>query len=153
MGGEFRDQSNELINQTLEEQEQAKRPKPVTCIGDIPVTFYCSIDDVIKHDDHLVRMHTLATLQLAHEPERLALKLDYSSDKQLQAVTPVFFSAKDINSNEIGELDNYAQRMIEKRFNARLTKGGKKKIGRNELCPCGSGKKYKKCCGSSGTRY
>jgi len=23
-----------------------------------------------------------------------------------------------------------------------------KKIGRNELCPCGSGKKYKKCCGN-----
>ena len=22
-----------------------------------------------------------------------------------------------------------------------------KKIGRNESCPCGSGKKYKKCCG------
>ncbi|WP_339133381.1 MAG: SEC-C metal-binding domain-containing protein [Candidatus Electrothrix sp. GW3-4] len=22
----------------------------------------------------------------------------------------------------------------------------KKKIGRNEPCPCGSGKKYKKCC-------
>lgn len=22
----------------------------------------------------------------------------------------------------------------------------KKKIGRNELCPCGSGKKFKKCC-------
>ena len=24
-----------------------------------------------------------------------------------------------------------------------------KKVGRNDLCPCGSGKKYKKCCGSS----
>ena len=22
----------------------------------------------------------------------------------------------------------------------------KKKIGRNDLCPCGSGKKFKKCC-------
>jgi uncharacterized protein len=22
------------------------------------------------------------------------------------------------------------------------------KVGRNDLCPCGSGKKYKKCCGS-----
>ncbi|MBW2689835.1 MAG: SEC-C domain-containing protein, partial [Deltaproteobacteria bacterium] len=22
------------------------------------------------------------------------------------------------------------------------------KIGRNDPCPCGSGKKYKKCCGS-----
>ena len=26
-------------------------------------------------------------------------------------------------------------------------KRAEKKIGRNELCPCGSGKKYKKCCG------
>ncbi|MGK5092115.1 SEC-C metal-binding domain-containing protein, partial [Deltaproteobacteria bacterium TL4] len=23
-------------------------------------------------------------------------------------------------------------------------------VGRNELCPCGSGKKYKKCCGKKG---
>jgi len=27
------------------------------------------------------------------------------------------------------------------------TKSGKKKVGRNDPCPCGSGKKYKKCCG------
>lgn len=26
-------------------------------------------------------------------------------------------------------------------------KGGSKKVGRNDPCPCGSGKKYKKCCG------
>jgi uncharacterized protein YecA (UPF0149 family) len=25
--------------------------------------------------------------------------------------------------------------------------GGKVKAGRNDPCPCGSGKKYKKCCG------
>ena len=38
-----------------------------------------------------------------------------------------------------------------------LAKGKKKvvvvrkaeKIGRNDLCPCGSGKKYKKCCGAN----
>ncbi|MDA8432613.1 MAG: SEC-C metal-binding domain-containing protein [Nitrospiraceae bacterium] len=28
-----------------------------------------------------------------------------------------------------------------------VTKG--KKTGRNEPCPCGSGKKYKKCCGAN----
>ena len=27
---------------------------------------------------------------------------------------------------------------------------GTKKVGRNEPCPCGSGKKYKKCCGKNG---
>ena len=25
------------------------------------------------------------------------------------------------------------------------------KVGRNDSCPCGSGKKYKKCCGRAGT--
>ena len=25
---------------------------------------------------------------------------------------------------------------------------GEPKVGRNDLCPCGSGKKYKKCCGT-----
>jgi len=24
-----------------------------------------------------------------------------------------------------------------------------KKVGRNEKCPCGSGKKYKNCCGAT----
>jgi SWIM/SEC-C metal-binding protein len=27
------------------------------------------------------------------------------------------------------------------------TRIAEKKVGRNETCPCGSGKKYKKCCG------
>jgi uncharacterized protein YecA (UPF0149 family) len=26
---------------------------------------------------------------------------------------------------------------------------GASKIGRNQLCPCGSGKKYKRCCGKT----
>ena len=29
-----------------------------------------------------------------------------------------------------------------------VTKDGKK-VGRNDLCPCGSGKKYKNCCGKN----
>jgi uncharacterized protein YecA (UPF0149 family) len=27
---------------------------------------------------------------------------------------------------------------------------GEAKVGRNEPCPCGSGKKFKKCCGQPG---
>jgi preprotein translocase subunit SecA len=29
------------------------------------------------------------------------------------------------------------------------TPAASKKVGRNDLCPCGSGKKYKKCCGAT----
>jgi len=31
-------------------------------------------------------------------------------------------------------------------LNPLKTKIAEKKVGRNEPCPCGSGKKYKKCC-------
>ena len=46
------------------------------------------------------------------------------------------------------------QRQARKTVENRYTEGGprkpvrrEQKVGRNELCPCGSGKKYKKCCG------
>ena len=32
-------------------------------------------------------------------------------------------------------------------LNPLKTRLAEKKVGRNEPCPCGSGKKYKKCCG------
>ncbi len=35
---------------------------------------------------------------------------------------------------------------VEKLLNSNMLKATKIKIGRNEPCPCGSGKKYKKCC-------
>jgi preprotein translocase subunit SecA len=36
----------------------------------------------------------------------------------------------------------------EPQHHGRDHEGGKRKVGRNELCPCGSGKKYKRCCGA-----
>lgn len=36
---------------------------------------------------------------------------------------------------------------LELLLNPTETRIVEKKIGRNEPCPCGSGKKYKKCCG------
>ena len=36
---------------------------------------------------------------------------------------------------------------VDRLLNPSVTKIADKKIGRNVPCPCGSGKKYKKCCG------
>ena len=36
--------------------------------------------------------------------------------------------------------------MIEKKCHSKENNGKNGKIGRNEMCRCGSGKKYKKCC-------
>ena len=37
---------------------------------------------------------------------------------------------------------------VEKLLNPPVRTKAEKQPGRNEPCPCGSGKKYKKCCGS-----
>jgi uncharacterized protein YecA (UPF0149 family) len=39
--------------------------------------------------------------------------------------------------------------IIEQRSTAPVKRPGARKVGRNETCPCGSGTKYKKCCGAS----
>jgi uncharacterized protein YecA (UPF0149 family) len=38
------------------------------------------------------------------------------------------------------------RKSIKKDYNKSKTIVKEKKIGRNEPCPCGSGKKYKRCC-------
>lgn len=46
----------------------------------------------------------------------------------------------------LGEIDAAFERRI--RFEKEMEARPHKKVGRNEPCPCGSGKKYKKCCGA-----
>ena len=46
---------------------------------------------------------------------------------------------KQVKNNVVNEDD--------KLVNGRLSKGIRATLGRNEPCPCGSGKKFKKCCG------
>ncbi len=60
------------------------------------------------------------------------------------------------NGNSIIEIPEFELRNLESYdknvYSEEILKDkleGKIKIGRNEPCPCGSGKKYKKCCGTS----
>jgi preprotein translocase subunit SecA len=55
--------------------------------------------------------------------------MELLSDLEIDFTTEEEVEAKKINLNPFHE-----------------TGGGKKKVGRNDPCPCGSGKKYKRCC-------
>jgi len=48
-----------------------------------------------------------------------------------------------------GLFDEEKRKQIRKDYNKSKQVIKPKKIGRNEPCPCGSGKKYKKCCGKN----
>ncbi len=68
------------------------------------------------------------------------IMLDGLSLKNLEVNFKYFYF--DNNSHE--KLEDEVQELRKRRLEQ--TKEFQKKIGRNEICPCGSGKKYKKCC-------
>ena len=69
-------------------------------------------------------------------PARQRQLLCYLSDNQNQRVLKTLFGIELVSQSS--EVNN---KIKPKRIIS-------KKIGRNDLCPCGSGKKYKKCCAS-----
>ncbi|QOR36283.1 SEC-C domain-containing protein [Clostridium sp. 'deep sea'] len=77
-------------------------------------------------------------------------KIQFKSAKQLKKIVPYITNVQNntrIYTNR-GFSDNELRIMRGQKPQNINTKPIKsKKIGRNEPCPCGSGKKYKKCCG------
>lgn len=66
-------------------------------------------------------------------------KTKLSKDKLEKFYSELYEQSKEINC---WRLNGYS-----KKESMLLNNVGTKKIGRNDLCPCGSGLKYKKCCG------
>ena len=60
----------------------------------------------------------------------------------------IYYSASDIvNFLECEHLTALDLINLETPLPQATAKWGGEKVGRNDPCPCGSGKKYKKCCG------
>lgn len=68
----------------------------------------------------------------------------YVVDKLLKGWHPNFFLDDKLKEHIDSEIENNKKVKREETIKNRFGR----KIGRNELCPCDSGKKFKKCCGS-----
>ncbi len=76
--------------------------------------------------------------------------VDFKSEKQVNEVMQLVMDLT--NNTRIWENNGHTPNEIYERYEKPhlmpLPRGGGKsrKVGRNDPCPCGSGKKYKKCC-------
>lgn len=55
----------------------------------------------------------------------------------------------DILKSRYDEMKSVGREILKKYIKEQVQEQPKVKVGRNDPCPCGSGKKYKKCCGAS----
>lgn len=138
------------VDYVLKRQKQIKREVPIHAagVGEYSLRYTCFVSQqgVIEPSDSKKREYTLACLSWNNDPDRCLIDLSFDAIGNFIKVNFKRFTPQDIGSDESNQIKKLGSELAEKRIFQyhQLHKG---KIGRNQLCPCGSGKKYKKCCG------
>lgn len=121
----------EEVKGTVKELAEKYEQEILTMVG-----FLDGINDSLKEANPIETMDEDTVVSLAFDKERLYKNMVAAKADWLYNLP----QWKDIYSEE--ELKKFYK---EQKESGTIRK--EKKIGRNDPCPCGSGKKYKKCCG------
>lgn len=122
---------DEEVKGTVKELAEKYDQELLTMVG-----FLDGINDSLKEANPIETMDEDTVVSLAFDKERLYKNMVAAKADWLYELP----QWKDIYSEE--ELKRFYK---EQKESGTIRK--EKKIGRNDPCPCGSGKKYKKCCG------
>ena len=107
------------------------------------------VEDLFKHIENNPQSETLRAAFFD------LLKVSEDQDKKADYLTPDILKCAEydaiyntLNGSGIGEIDDFYDNLLNDSFPMdQPYRRTTPKIGPNEPCPCGSGKKYKKCCG------
>lgn len=87
-------------------------------------------------------------LMLFHQVEECWLiEMEFDANGTLNKLYTVLINSADIESERVDELYELGKKGVDNRKRSFLVRTNQKKIYPNDNCPCGSGKKFKKCCG------
>ena len=88
----------------------------------------------------------MSTMLWNDERSRVLLCIGFNEQNNICHVSYKLFRKEDVPAYRRDELFEQGKKRAEYRLESYRKQHGNK-IGRNEDCPCGSGKKYKRCCG------
>ena len=137
--GEWRESLSNYIEEELRRQTDTKRAKPLSTHGKVNVTLFCWKPPLTYRNADFALEHARTVLLLNEDKTRLLLELTYCEDDTLEDISWQWVNSALIREPLRARLREKAERLRQHRIPER-------KIGRNEPCPCGSGKKWKKCC-------
>ena len=143
-GGQDRDNITSGIDTALSQQSRTKRPLPLSTYGGTKITLFCWQAGILDRNYDFAQHHTKVAMTVAGEDGRLLLELIYDKNNTLVDVRPAFITLEGLSPDKLQNIRVEAETLRKSRINKAIRLRGK--IGRNELCPCGSGKKYKNCC-------
>ncbi len=138
--GNGRDFLIHLINTALLKQFSTKRLQHLNIID---VSAFCLQDNNIIYTQQNLDELVYASMLIANQSLRYCLKIYFDSKNKIYDIDIQEYTIE-INTKNKTKYANTIEMLINCRISQQQAR--KKKIGRNDPCPCGSGKKYKKCC-------
>lgn len=141
---EARDKIWSQIDFVLTRQSKTGNPLSLSTYGEAKVTVFCWQKGKLERNQEFAQHHTQVSMMVAEDIRRLCLELEYDGSNHLCGVHGESLTLDSLSVGQIGQLKIEADQLRRSRIDKALDSSGK--IGRNELCPCGSGRKYKHCC-------
>lgn len=146
LSGETRNALSTHVENAFDLQLQKKRTLPFSFFGETKITVFCLQDAIEAPSKEWMCDYVLATLFRAQEDQRLMLIIRYNENRKIIDIEFAFWHKEDISSDRLSIIKTLSEEYAESRLKSYMRQSRKSKVGRNELCPCGSGKKYKRCC-------
>jgi preprotein translocase subunit SecA len=140
--GDFREQIAAGIDEQLDGNRRLKRSRPLSTYGEVCTTVQVwSPDAPPKPGDGVD--HTRAVMALNGETERRLIELEYGATGDLISARSEIVTLAGLDAEALARAESGAENIRRRRLE---TAQAAAKIGRNDSCPCGSGRKYKHCC-------
>lgn len=145
---ESKQEFSNRIDTMLTRQEELKRELLIKCSErtDGAAGYTCCVhqDGIFETPYEVRKDSTLSSLLWNGEHDRYLIDIYFNQKKEFKKIEFMKFNIADISEDELPNLKTIglssAKRLVQQAAKANKT------IGRNELCPCGSGKKFKQCC-------
>ena len=140
---------SEQVKRVLNRQRQIKHEVVIHASGtgdSLRYTCFVNQQGIVEPSYLKKRERTLSCILWNKDPERYLIDLYFDDNDEFVKIQFERFTVQDIRSEEELEIKKLGEEIAERRLRE-YQQSHTGKIGRNELCPCGSGRKYKRCCG------
>ena len=146
LDGRSKEQMNDTLLKVISNQKQRNTINPsIFVFNDVVVVYFIKILNINVEFD--IKGYVIKNMILQDKNEGLFFEILMDEDNKVKNVYFEWMRKEDFSKEEISKYQQESQALAEQRVHKSLMSRQKQKIGRNELCPCGSGKKYKKCHG------
>ncbi|MDO4734384.1 MAG: SEC-C metal-binding domain-containing protein, partial [Lachnospiraceae bacterium] len=120
---------------------------PAMAFGEVSFCLYVNKPNVKKISRDEQREYVLATLAKNGNPFCYLIEIFVDQQDFIKEVNYEYLTQSSIPAVDRDRLSDLGAYYSKRRTASFLIQNHKKKIGRNDPCPCGSGRKYKQCCG------